>query len=220
MAAIPRPTASTRASGHQTGRYRVVARRTITERFIVSPAHADPWLRLKGRHPLKLIAVSDDPFLAIPAAAMPCSTARSASVAKPADRRSQPGQARFSRPLSDWFTASPGSRSLHRRDPRPGHAGGRGADAPLARVHADRSASPPVAPISGGRRIRFWTAARAADPVFDRSRLSLALLNTLARGARHIDRGADKLSRARARRRRVRQSSGPACCPAAMADGR
>lgn len=156
-----------------------------------TPLHG---LRLKGRHPLKLIAVPDDPVV---------------------------GDVARGRALLDGEVAFAGevraiaSLDMTRLDAPRGfvehvHAfawlrdlstvatraqGAPVAEALMARwldAHAEKVDALAWRPDLWGRRILFWTAhapliLSSADLVY-RSRV----LNALARGARHLDRGADK----------------------------
>ncbi|GGB22067.1 heparinase [Sphingomonas metalli] len=156
-----------------------------------TPLHA---MRLKGRYPLKLIAVPDDPI--------PGDAKRGrALIAGTLDFR---GEARPVHALDlknpDWSPSF--SRYLHSfawlRDlstvATRGQAAPR-AEALMARwlaVHAERVNGVAWAPDLWGWRLLFCTAhapliLSSTDLIY-RSRV----LNTLARGARHLDRGADR----------------------------
>lgn len=158
-----------------------------------TPIHG---MRLKGRHPLKLIAVPDDPFL---------------------------GDARRGRALLDGQMTFRGeTRAIETLDfVHPDASRGfveylhgfawlrdlstvatRTQATPVAErlmrgwldAHADRVSEPAWRADLWGRRILLWTAhapliLSSTDLVY-RSRV----LNTLARGSRHIDRGTDKLA--------------------------
>jgi len=192
---FPAPTASTRASGSSDwrGDKGLSLAERITSASIVSPG-APPihGLRLKGRHPLKLIA---------------CPTIRSGdprrgnAARRPLSFRGEtrqiaisPGQARFSAAVERLFHSFAWLRDLSTVGPAPRPRRCRGADAPVgSSVHADK-VSEPAWRADSGPADSLLDGARAADPVFDRSRLSSLVLNTLGAGARHIDRGADKLS--------------------------
>ena len=151
-------------------------------------------LRLKGRHPLKLIAVPDDPVMG--------------DVAR--GRALLDGQVLFgdeTRPIAALDMKRPDTSAAFTD-----HVHGFGWLRDLATV-ASRATGAPVAealmarwldahadtvdpyawrPDLWGRRVLLWTAhapliLSSADLLY-RSRV----LNTLARGARHLDRGADK----------------------------
>jgi uncharacterized heparinase superfamily protein len=169
----------------------------LTERFHRltwrTPIHG---LRLKGRHPLKLIAVPDDPFLG--------DVRRGAALLE--GELSFRGERRrivdlnlakpdFSRGFSDYFHSFAWLRDLST-------VATRGQATPIAEdlmrrwlaAHAETVSEPAWRADLWGRRIQFWTAhapliLSSGDLVY-RS----LVLNTLARGARHIDRGADKLT--------------------------
>ncbi|WP_375396706.1 heparinase II/III family protein [uncultured Sphingomonas sp.] len=156
-----------------------------------TPIHA---LRLRGRHPLKLIAVPDDPV--------------------PGDRRR--GQAllegrvdlrgesvdletldftrpTWSRPMGDHLQSFAWLRDL-------AAACNRARGAPVAEyimrhwlaAHAETISEPAWRAELWGRRILHWTAhapliLSSADLIYRSS-----VLNALARGARHVERGAEK----------------------------
>lgn len=156
-----------------------------------TPLHA---MRLKGRYPLKLIAVPEDPMIG--------DVARGRAFLD--GRLDWRGEAR---PLAgldllrpDW---SPDfARHLHSfawlRDLSTVATRAEGApraEAMVARwlaAHGDRVTGIAWAPDMWGRRILFCTAhaplVLSSTDLIYRSRV----LNTLARGARHLDRGADK----------------------------
>lgn len=158
-----------------------------------TPIHG---LRLKGRHPLKLIAVPDDPFLgdvrrgnALLAGQMSfrgetCAVETLDFVRPDASRGFVDYLHGFSwlRDLSTVATrtqATPIAEALMRR---------------WLDAHAERVSEPAWRADLWGRRILFWTChapliLSSTDLVY-RSRV----LNTLARGSRHIDRGTDKLA--------------------------
>lgn len=156
-----------------------------------TPIHG---MRLKGRHPLKLIAVPDDPVMG--------------DVAR--GRALLDGQVAFggeTRPIAALDMKRPDTSAAF-TDHVHGFAwlrdlstvatratGAPVAEALMARwldAHADTVDAYAWRPDLWGRRVLLWTAhapliLSSADLVY-RSRV----LNTLARGARHLDRGADK----------------------------
>ena len=156
-----------------------------------TPIHS---LRLRGRYPLKLIAVPDDPFFG--------DVERGDALLD--GRMTFRGEERridrldFSRPdgspaFEDWLHSFTWLRDLSSVAPR-------AQAAPIAEdimrrwlaAHADTVADPAWRPDLWGRRLQYWAAhapliLSSGDLVY-RSRV----LNTLARGARHIDRVADK----------------------------
>ena len=169
----------------------------LTERFHRltwrTPIHG---LRLKGRHPLKLIAVPDDPFpgdvrrgnallgggLTFRGEARALDTL---DLAKPD----------FTKAFADYLHGFSWLRDLST-------VATRAQAAPVAEAlmrhwldaHADKVSEPAWRADLWGRRILFWTGhapliLSSTDLVY-RSRV----LTTLARGARHIDRGADKVA--------------------------
>jgi uncharacterized heparinase superfamily protein len=169
----------------------------ITERFHRltwrTPIHG---LRLRGRHPLKLIAVPDDPFAGDPRRG---DTLLDGTLSFRGESR-QIGDLHLAKPdfpraFSDWLHSFAWLRDLSA-------VATRAQAAPVAEAlmrhwletHADTVSEPAWRADLWGRRILFWTAhapliLSSTDLVY-RSRV----LNTLARGARHIDRGADKLA--------------------------
>ncbi len=158
-----------------------------------TPIHG---LRLKGRYPLKLIAVPDDPFLgdvrsgnALLAGDM---MFRGESVPINALGLAKP---EFSRGFADYLHSFAWLRDLSTVAPR-------AQAAPIAEAimrawlaaHAETVAEPAWRADLWGRRIMLWTAhapliLSSADLVY-RS----LVLNTLARGARHLDRNVDKMA--------------------------
>ena len=157
-----------------------------------TPIHG---MRLKGRHPLKLIAVPDDSFLGDPRRGNALLDGKLSlrgetrviaelNLAKPD----------FSRAFSDYLHSFLWLRDLST-------VATRAQATPIAEdlmrrwlaAHADTVSEPAWRADLWGRRILLWTAhapliLSSTDLVY-RS----LVLNTLARGARHIDRGADKL---------------------------
>ncbi len=157
-----------------------------------TPLHG---LRLNGKHPLKLVAVPDDPVFGDPARGNALLEGR---VDLRGERRAI-ADIDFAKP--DWSPAF--AEHLHSfawlRDLSSVATRARGAPiaeqlmrAWLAR-HAEQVSVPAWRADLLGRRILFWSAhapliLSSADLVY-RS----AVLNALARGARHLDRSAEKL---------------------------
>ncbi|GAA0736258.1 heparinase II/III family protein [Sphingomonas japonica] len=156
-----------------------------------TPLHA---LRLKGHHPLKLIAVADDPFLGDPdrghALLDGMLSLRGETRNLHELHLDRPG---FSPAFGEYLHSFAWLRDLSTVATR-AHA------APIAEalmrewlsVHADHVAGAAWRADNWGRRILAWIAhapliLSSTDLVY-RSKV----LNTLARGARHIDRVADK----------------------------
>ena len=153
-------------------------------------------MRLKGRHPLKLIAVPDDPFLgdvrrgnALLAGTL---SFRGESRAIETLDLTKPD---FTKAYSDYLHGFSWLRDVST-------VATRAQATPVAEAlmrrwldaHADKVSEPAWRADLWGRRILFWTAhapliLSSTDLIY-RSRV----LNTLARGARHIDRGADKVA--------------------------
>lgn len=156
-----------------------------------TPLHA---LRLRGRYPLKLIAVPEDPFVGDPRRGNALLEERMAfrgetlafadlDFAKPS----------WSAPFGEHLHSFAWLRDLATAAPR-------AAAAPVAEalmrawlgVHAEKVSMPAWSAEHWGRRILHSTAhapllLSSADLIY-RS----LVLNTLARGARHLDRAADK----------------------------
>ncbi|OYY79576.1 MAG: heparinase [Sphingomonas sp. 28-62-20] len=152
--------------------------------------------RLKGRHPLKLLAVPDDPFFgdARRGAALLEGNLSLRGETRPINAL---GLAKpdFSRGFAEHLHSFAWLRDLST-------VATRAQAAPIAEaimrawleVHADVVAEPAWSADLWGRRILFWTAhapliLSSTDLVY-RSRV----LNTMARGARHLERSVDKLS--------------------------
>ncbi len=167
----------------------------VSERFRrmvwKSPLHA---LRLRGRHPLKLVAVPDDPFVGDVRRGNALLdgkiTFRGDSVAI-ADLDFTRND--WSKSLSDHIHGFAWLRDLST-------VATRSVGVPVAETimrawldaHADKVGEPAWTPELWGRRVLHWTAhapliLSSSDLVY-RSKV----LNTLARGARHLDRSADK----------------------------
>ena len=163
-----------------------------------TPIHG---MRLRGRHPLKLIAVPDDPFLG------DVKRGRALLDGKLAFRSEVHAMDAldFARPAAthafvDYLHGFSWLRDLS-------SVATRAQATPIAEnlmrrwldAHADRVSEPAWRADLWGRRILFWSAhapliLSSTDLVY-RSRV----LNTLARGARHVDRGTDKLAPGAAR---------------------
>ncbi|MBW8842851.1 MAG: heparinase II/III family protein [Sphingomonadales bacterium] len=156
-----------------------------------TPLHA---LRLRGRHPLKLVAVPEDPFVGDARRGNALLDGRIAlrgdSVAIADLDFAKP---EWSKPLAHHLHSFAWLRDLSTVATRP-------VGVPIAEtimrlwleVHADKVSEPAWTPELWGRRILHWTAhapliLSSSDLVY-RSKV----LNTLARGARHLDRSADK----------------------------
>ncbi len=156
-----------------------------------TPLHA---MRLRGRYPLKLIAVPDDPLLGdvargraiLSGELMFRGEARALHLIDPARPDWSPA---FARHLHSFAWLRDLSTVATRADGAPR------AEALMTRwldAHADKVGGIAWAPDMWGWRILFCTAhapliLSSTDLIY-RSRV----LNMLARGARHLDRGADK----------------------------
>lgn len=161
-----------------------------------TPLHA---MRLRGRYPLKLIAVPDDPFAGDIARGQALMagrfTFRGDSVSAD-DSASTP----LAAPLADHIHGFGWLRDLSavakRADAAPI------AEAAMRRwldAHADRVGQPAWRGDVVGRRLQMWAAhapliLSSADLIY-RSKV----LNTLARQARHLERTADKVAPGSAR---------------------
>jgi uncharacterized heparinase superfamily protein len=169
----------------------------ISERFHRltwrTPIHG---IKLRGRHPLKLIAVPDDPFMGDPRrgqallAGEMTFRGETHAIDTLFDRKSLQ-----SRAFVEYLQSFAWLRDLST-------VATRAQGAPIAEqvmrgwlaLHADKVTEPAWRADLWGRRILFWTAhapliLSSADLVYRSS-----VLNTLARGARHIDRGAEKMA--------------------------
>jgi uncharacterized heparinase superfamily protein len=158
-----------------------------------TPIHG---LRLKGRHPLKLIAVPDDPFAGDVARGR---ALLDGMISFRGEQRAidalDLGKRETNRALAEYVQGFSWLRDLST-------VATRTQATPIAEqlmrrwldAHADSVSEPAWRADLWGRRILLWTAhapliLSSTDLVY-RSRV----LNTLARGARHIDRGAEKMA--------------------------
>jgi uncharacterized heparinase superfamily protein len=156
-----------------------------------TPLHA---IRLRGRHPLKLLAVPEDPFVGDARRGTALMegriTYRGESVMVEALDFAKPD---WSKGFGDYLHSFVWLRDLSTVATRA--QGAPVAEAIMAKwlaVHADKVDEPAWRADLWGRRILHWTAnapliLSSTDLVY-RS----LVLNTLARGARHIDRSADR----------------------------
>ncbi|MEG3181627.1 heparinase II/III family protein [Sphingomonas sp. LT1P40] len=157
-----------------------------------TPIHS---FRLKGRHPLKLIAVIDDPFMGDPARGNALLDGRMLFRGESHDLETlDPARPVWSKPFGDYFHSFAWLRDLSTVCTR-------AQAAPIAEAlmrkwlgaHAEKVADPAWRADLWGRRIQFWTAhapllLSSTDLVY-RSKV----LHALARGARHLDRAADRV---------------------------
>lgn len=158
-----------------------------------TPLHS---FHLRGRHPLKLIAVTDDPFFGDVA------RGRALLDGQLSYRGERHAIATLDLARPDW--SKPFGEYLHSfawlRDLS--SVATRAQAAPVAETlmrrwlaaHAEKVTDPAWRADLWGRRILFWTAhapliLSSTDLVY-RSKV----LNTLARGARHLDRAADRVA--------------------------
>lgn len=156
-----------------------------------TPLHG---LRLRGRYPLKLIAVPDDPILGDVARGR---TLLDGVVSWQGERRALEAidfaYPDFGRGFAEYLQAFDWLRDLST-------VATRSAGAPFAELlmalwldaHADKVAGVAWAPEMWGRRILMWCAhapliLSSGDPIY-RSKV----LHTLAKGMRHLDANADK----------------------------
>ncbi|HEX7656356.1 MAG TPA: heparinase II/III family protein [Sphingomonas sp.] len=168
----------------------------LSERFARltwrTPIHA---LRLRGRYPLKLIAVPEDPFLGDVRRgnALMKGMLTIAGEGRPIDRIAL-ANSDWSPRFADHLHSFAWLRDLS-------SVATRAQAAPIAEylmqkwldVHADHVTEPAWRADLVGRRILFWAAhapliLSSTDLIY-RS----AVLNCFARSARHIDRGAEKM---------------------------
>ncbi|WP_422396539.1 heparinase II/III family protein [Sphingomonas suaedae] len=156
-----------------------------------TPIHS---LRLRGRHPLKLIAVTDDPFMGDPARGNALLEGRLMFHGESHDVVTlNPAKPDWSAPFADYFHGFSWLRDLSTVATRQ-QAAPR-AEALMRKwlgAHAGRVADPAWRADLWGRRIQFWTAhapliLSSTDLVYRST-----VLHALARGARHLDRAADR----------------------------
>ncbi len=156
-----------------------------------TPIHT---MRLRGRYPLKLIAVPDDPVIgdikrgqALLAGTVSFRGEHRALDALDFARRD------WARPFADYVHSFAWLRDLSTVTTRA--QGAPVAERLMVRwldAYSDKVDALAWRPDLWGRRVLYWTAhapliLSSTDLVYRSS-----VLNTLARGARHLDRGADK----------------------------
>jgi uncharacterized heparinase superfamily protein len=156
-----------------------------------TPLHS---LRLRGRYPLKLIAVPDDPLAGVPDRGH---ALLDGAITYRGERRALAdldfGGRDWGKPFAEYVHSFAWLRDLSTVAPR--SVATPIAEALMARwldAYADRVDSLAWAPDLWGRRLLFWTAhapllLSSTDLIY-RSKV----LSALARGARHLDRAADK----------------------------
>ena len=163
-----------------------------------TPFHS---MRLKGRYPLKLIAVPDEPLIG------DVGRGRNLLEGKLCFRgevRSidslDLGRPDWSVSFDRYFQSFMWLRDLSTVATRV--QGAPIAELLMARwlqAHADRISGSAWTPENWGKRVLFWTTHAplilSSDDLIYRSKV----LNTLARGARHLERGADKTAAGHAR---------------------
>ncbi|MGL4314014.1 MAG: heparinase II/III family protein [Sphingomonas sp.] len=156
-----------------------------------TPIHG---IRLKGRHPLKLIAVPDDPFAGDVARGRALLDGRLLFAGEAREIKGLSfAKPDWTRRFGDYLHSFAWLRDLST-------VATRQQAAPIAEAvmrrwldaHADMVSEPAWRPDLWGRRIQFWTMhapliLSSTDLVY-RSKV----LNTLARGARHLDGTAEK----------------------------
>jgi uncharacterized heparinase superfamily protein len=156
-----------------------------------TPFHA---LRLRGRHPLKLIAVPKDPVAGDKAAGEAILKGRFVRRGESfAIDALDPGDPALPADLSDYFQSFEWLRDL-------AAAATRERAAKLAEklvqkwlaAHAETVTEPAWRADLWGRRILFWTAYAPYILSSRDSAYRAILLNTLSRGARHLDKAAEK----------------------------
>jgi uncharacterized heparinase superfamily protein len=156
-----------------------------------TPLHA---LHLRGKVPLKLIAVPKDPIAGDKAAgeALLAGLVRHGGTEIPAERLDY-GAAGYPADFTDYLQSFAWLRDLSAAATRErGAIRAEGLMRKWLAAHADEVSEPAWRPDLWGRRILFWTAyapyiLSSSDPVYRSS-----VLYALARGARHLERGADK----------------------------
>ncbi|WP_431471204.1 heparinase II/III family protein [Sphingosinithalassobacter sp. LHW66-3] len=157
-----------------------------------TPLHT---MRLRGRHPLKLIAVADDPFLGDPARG---NALLDGMVTFRGESREIAGldyaRADWSKPFGEYLHSFAWLRDLSTVTTRARAAPvAEAMMRPWLAAHAEKVSETAWRADLWGRRILFWTAhapliLSSTDLVY-RS----AVLHALARGARHLDRAADRV---------------------------
>lgn len=167
----------------------------ISERFQRltwrTPLHA---MRLRGRHPLKLIAVPDDPFFGDPA----CGNALLEGTVKFRGEERAIAALDFAAP--DWSPAFAEYLQSFAWLRDLSSVTTRARAVPIAEeimqrwldAHGEKVSDPAWRVDLWGRRVLFWTAhapliLSSANLIYRSS-----VLHALARGARHLDRGADR----------------------------
>ena len=168
----------------------------ISERFQRltwgTPLHA---MRLRGRYPLKLIAVPDDPFFGDVhrGNGLLEGVVRFRGEERAIEQLdfSKPG---WSTPFAEYLQSFAWLRDLSSVTTR-------AQGAPIAEeimrrwleAHGEKVSDPAWRADQWGRRILFWTAH--APLILSSSNLIYrsSVLHALARGARHLDRGADRV---------------------------
>ena len=156
-----------------------------------TPLHA---LRLRGKVPLKLIAVPKDPIAGDKGAgeALLAGLVRHGGTEVPAERLDY-GTVGYPADFTDYLQSFAWLRDLSAAATRErGAIRAEGMMRKWLAAHADEVSEPAWRPDLWGRRILFWTAyapyiLSSSDPVYRSS-----VLYALARGARHLERGADK----------------------------
>ena len=158
-----------------------------------TPFHA---LRLRGRHPLKLLAVPKDPVAGDKAAgeailARPLRPPRRDASRSMTLDFNDPGLPARSSPTI--CRASNGCATSPPRQPASGAPRWpRSSSSKWLAAHADTVGERAWRADLWGRRILFWTAYAPYILSSRDSAYRSVLLNTLARGARHLDKAADK----------------------------
>ena len=151
-------------------------------------------MRLRGRLPLKLVAVPDDPIPGDPAAGRAIVGGQVTLGQQTVSLTSlgEPGAA-LPQPMADHLQSFAWLRDL-------AAAAGRDVAQGIAEravrdwlaAHSKQIAEAAWRPDLWGRRILFWTAYAPLVLGSDDSGYRSQVLNALARGARHLDRSADK----------------------------
>jgi len=157
-----------------------------------TPLHA---MRLKGRHPLKLIAVADDPFFGDLTRGNALLEGKVSFRGETRDLATLDfAKTGWSKPFGDYLQSFAWLRDLSSVTTR-------AVAAPIAETltrawlaaHGEKVSDPAWRADLWGRRILFWTAhapliLSSNDLVYRSS-----MLHALARGARHLDRAAERV---------------------------
>lgn len=157
-----------------------------------TPIHT---MRLRGRHPLKLIAVADDPFMGDVARGKALLDGRLSFRGEEQSILTLDfGKPNFSKPFAEYVHSFAWLRDLST-------VATRAHGAPVAEAvmrlwldtHAEKVSDPAWRADLWGRRILYWTAHAPLLLSGNDLIYKSTVLHALARGARHLDRAADRV---------------------------